>query len=43
MNPFTPAAHDRVADSVHTNTYVVIAAHGEHRRQLAERANQVAN
>jgi len=42
MNPLSPAAHDRVADSIHTDMSVVVAAHGEDRRCLAERADQIA-
>jgi hypothetical protein len=42
MNPFTPAAHYRVADSIHTDMSVVVAANSEHRGHLAERAYQVA-
>ena len=42
MNPLAPAAHDRVADAIHTDVSVVVAAHSEDRRDLAERADQIA-
>ncbi len=42
MNPCTPAAHYRVADSLHTDMSVVVAANGEDRRYRAERADQIA-
>ena len=42
MNPCAPAAHNRVADSIHADMSVVIAANSEDRRQLTERADQIA-
>jgi hypothetical protein len=42
VNPCTAAAGDRVADPLHTDMSVVVAANGEDRRYLAERADQVA-
>jgi hypothetical protein len=42
MNPLTASAHDRVADSIHADKPVVVAADGEDRRNLAERADQIA-
>ena len=42
MNPFTSAAYYRVADSIHTDMSVVVAANSEDRRYLAQRAHQIA-
>ena len=42
MNPLAPAAHDRVAHPIHADVSVVVAAHREDRRDLAERADQIA-
>jgi hypothetical protein len=42
MNPFTPAANYRVADSIHTDISVVVAADSKDWRYLAERADQIA-
>jgi hypothetical protein len=42
MNPLTPAALDRVANSIHADVSVVVAAHREDRRYLAKRADQFA-
>jgi hypothetical protein len=42
MNPFTPTAYYRVADSIHTDNSVVVAADSEDRRYPAERADQIA-
>jgi hypothetical protein len=42
MNPLPPAAHDRVADSIHADMPVVVAANREDWRYLAERADQIA-
>jgi hypothetical protein len=42
MNPLPSTAHDRFADSIHTDLSVVVAAHRADRRELAERPDQIA-
>jgi hypothetical protein len=42
MNPCSAAAHYRIADSVHTDALVMIAANRVDRRQLAKSGDQVA-
>jgi hypothetical protein len=42
VNPFSPAARHRIADSIHADVLVVVAAHGENGRYFAERADQIA-
>jgi hypothetical protein len=42
MNPPTAAPYDSVADEIHADASVVVAADGEDRRHLAEGPNQFA-
>jgi hypothetical protein len=41
MNPLTPAANYRIADSIETDMAVVVTANSVDWRQLAKRADQI--